>query len=141
MFPLSANPPVITATFRARRTRATVADTTVGTRLAFLGLVAYVISHAFTVPILPVGPWPIWPTLSDLAFLILMAGWFISPRPTREPRLLVNARLAFGAIVVGCAISYVIQSVILANLTVVQFAAATGFQTGAFELVRVIEFF
>jgi O-antigen ligase len=53
------------------------------TRWLFLALCFYLISQAYTIPILPVGPtWALWPCLSDLAIVLLIFTFLISFRHT-----------------------------------------------------------
>ena len=106
------------------------------TRWMFAGLCAYLLAQAFTIPLVAIGPWPIWPTLADLAFGFLLLAWLMSPGVPSTSRA---PQVVFG-LVAFCAISYLFFTVIGENLNAVEFGSNRGFQTGAFQLVRLIQF-
>lgn len=54
------------------------------TRWLFFSLCCYLASQSITIPILPIGPWALWPTLSDLAFVCLVFTFWKCRRFTVE---------------------------------------------------------
>jgi O-antigen ligase len=105
------------------------------TKWLFFALCCYLLSQSFTVPILPIGPWAIWPGLSDFAFL-LIAFTFIRCRQYTTPLSLPNKRIfsIFIIILLGCVQSYLCY---LASAA----PNANGPPFGAFQLYRLVEYF
>src|SRR4051794_26294041 len=50
------------------------------TRWMFLALCAYLVSQAYTIPVVLVGPWAVWPRLGDFALGLLVAAWLVERR-------------------------------------------------------------
>jgi O-antigen ligase len=120
----------------ARRAHARVE----ATRWPFVGMWAYLVAQAFTIPLVAIGPWPIWPTLADLAFGFLLLAWLMSPKSAERSATRSRAPLVVFGLLAFCAASYVLFTVVLENLDVLEFGSKRGFQTGAFQLVRLIQF-
>lgn len=111
------------------------------TRLMFLGLCAYVLSQAFTIPIVGIGPWPLWPTLSDLALIGLLGlALFTSRTACRLPPLHSTILRCLVFIWLFCAATYVCGTVLFRNLGSVELAENQGVVFGAFGLFRLAEF-
>jgi O-antigen ligase len=114
----------------------TVADS----RWLFVGLCLYVLSQSITVPLLALGPWALWPNLSDLAVGFMCVAYVFTPRrPNALPA--INSRVFRGLliIVVGCLISYVV-STLFVNLISVQFGAGERLVYGLHTMGRLFEF-
>lgn len=105
------------------------------TKWLFLALCCYLLSQSFTVPILPIGPWAIWPGLSDFAFLLIVFT-FIRCRQYTTPLSIPNKRIfsIFIIILLGCIQSYICY---LASAE----PNANGPPFGAFQLYRLVEYF
>jgi O-antigen ligase len=101
---------------------------------------AYLLAQAFTIPLVAIGPWPVWPTLADLAFGFLLLAWLMSPKSAERSTTRSRAPLVVFGLVAFCAFSYVLFTVVGENLNSPGFGAKSGFQTGAFQLVRLIQF-
>ncbi|MBA2470042.1 MAG: O-antigen ligase family protein [Chloroflexia bacterium] len=126
----------------ARREAAPL-DAVIETRWVFVLLCCYIASQAYTVPLVPVGPWPVWPGLPDIVFGALMVTWSFMKRPAAE---LSGARRTgvqvMFALTIVCVISYVISTILIANLDTISFGLhqqGPGF--GLFEVARMVQFF
>lgn len=42
------------------------------TKWLFIALCFYIISQSYTIPIIPIGPWAVWPCITDFATVILV---------------------------------------------------------------------
>lgn len=51
-----------------------------GTKWLFLSLCFYLLSQCYTIPILSIGPWALWPTFSDVAACLLVFTFLINLR-------------------------------------------------------------
>jgi hypothetical protein len=127
---------------RLRRTSLAVSDPVRDTRWIFVALCAYLASQAYTVPIVPIGPWPLWPGLPDLMLGVLVAVWAFSKRSSST---LTGARRiamqAMAGVVVVCGASYVLATMIFANLDSLSFGFnQQGPAFGLFEIVRLLQF-
>ncbi|MEY3867407.1 MAG: hypothetical protein RLZZ338_1298 [Cyanobacteriota bacterium] len=105
------------------------------TKWLFLALCCYLLSQSFTVPILPIGPWAIWPCFSDLAFFFMV---FTFIRCRRYTTLLSrpNQRIfsIFIIILLGSTLSYLCY---LASAD----ENASGLPFGAFQIYRLVQYF
>lgn len=122
---------------------ATPLDVVVETRWIFMLLCGYIASQAYTVPLVPIGPWPVWPGLPDLLFGALMVAWVFMKRPAAElggiRRTGVQVMLA---LTIACLASYLISTILIANLNTISFGLnqqGPGF--GLFEVARMVQFF
>lgn len=111
------------------------------TRWLFVGLWCYLLSQAFTVPILPIGPWPLWPNLSDVVFVVCCIVWFLQPKSSSGLNYR-NSKVFFGlvAVLVFTTISYILVTVIISNITALQLWSNKGIPTGAYYLLRLVQF-
>lgn len=117
-------------------------DAVAETRWVFVLLCCYLASQAYTVAILPVGPWAVWPGLPDVVFGALVAAWFFVPRPATElsgiRRTAVQAILG---LTIACILSYVTFTLLASNLETVSFGSGQqGPAFGLFEAVRLVQF-
>lgn len=105
------------------------------TKWLFFALCCYLLSQSVTVPILPIGPWAIWPGLSDFAFLFIVFNFIRCHRYT-TPLSIPNKRifLIFIAILLGCLQSYLSY---LASAD----ENANGAPFGAFQIYRLVQYF
>lgn len=107
----------------------------------FVLLCAYLASQAYTLPILPFGPWAMWPTLPDFVFGGLVLAWIVAPRQ-REP--LTGARrnilVAFAILTGIVLVSYLVWTVIVANLEAVVVGSNKGIGFGFYESVRMVQY-
>jgi O-antigen ligase len=105
------------------------------TRWLFFALCFYLISQAYTIPILAIGPsWALWPCLSDLAIALLIFTFLISFRQTSTlPKQAQSIFLILVLIIYGCLLSYSCY-LNLANVD------APGRVWGIYQLFRLIEF-
>jgi len=105
------------------------------TKWLFFALCCYLLSQSFTVPILPIGPWAIWPGFSDFAFLLILFT-FIEGRRYTTPLSIPNQKIfsIFIIIFLGCVQSYLFY---LASTD----KNANGAPFGAFQIYRLVEYF
>lgn len=120
----------------------TVIDPIPQSRGVFVALCGYLASQAYTLPLVPIGPWPLWPGLPDLMIGALVVAWLFMPRTAAVPGATrrTAVRVMLGLTIFGAA-SYVCFTLLLRNLNTVTFGAhqqGPGF--GLFEVVRLIEF-
>ncbi|MGI8486458.1 MAG: O-antigen ligase family protein [Thermomicrobiales bacterium] len=120
-----------------------IADGVRESRWIFVILCGYLASQAYTVPILPIGPWPVWPGLPDLMFGLLVIAWLPTMRSVTAlggiRRVAVGAMLG---VTITAVASYVIFTLLQSNLNTLSFGAnQQGPSFGSFEVVRLIEFF
>jgi len=105
------------------------------TKWLFFSLCCYLASQSITIPILPIGPWALWPTLSDLAFVCLICTFGKCRRFTIEISfsakkiILVLFIVFFGSIV-----SYISYQASADQ-------ESSGSIFGAFQLYRLSVFF
>jgi hypothetical protein len=71
---------------------------------------AFWASQVFLVPILPFGPWPIWPALSDLIILLMIPAVLVSPR-IGDKNIVWLQRLS-PWLLTGCLLSLVIATAV-----------------------------
>lgn len=110
------------------------------TRLVFFLLCCFLASQMYTLPVLVVGPWAMWPTLPDVVFVGLVGAWIITPR-SRNP-VTGNARkilVAFTLLTAVVCLSYVLFTLLAFNLDSVSFASNQGVGFGFFECVRMVQ--
>jgi O-antigen ligase len=110
-------------------------------RLPFAGLFAYLVSQAFTVPVLAIGPsWALWPTLSDFAGWFLVGATFLSSGrqafrgATRKQKILLSM---LTLIVGGCAVSYMVH---YASANGITSGRATYREVAEYQLYRLVQF-
>lgn len=105
------------------------------TKWLFFSLCCYLASQSITIPLLPIGPWALWPTLSDLAFVCLICTFWKCRRFTVEISfaakkiILVLFIVFFGSIV-----SYISYQASADQ-------ESSGSVFGAFQLYRLSVFF
>ncbi|MEG4166345.1 MULTISPECIES: O-antigen ligase family protein [unclassified Microcoleus] len=106
-----------------------------GTKWLFFAFCCYLLSQSFTVPILPIGPWALWPCFSDLAFFFIVFT-FIRCRQYTTPLSLPNKNIfsIFIIILLGSILSYLCY---LASAE----PNAVGPPFGAFQLYRFVQYF
>lgn len=106
-----------------------------GTKWLFFAFCCYLLSQSFTVPILPIGPWALWPCFSDFAFFFIVFT-FIRCRRYTTPLSLPNKRIfsIFIIIFLGSILSYLCY---LASAN----TNAVGPPFGAFQLYRLMQYF
>ncbi len=78
-----------------------------GSRLLFGLLLCYLFAQCITIPLVPAGPWAMWPTLSDLTVLGLGGAWLLQRRHL-QPMTQVQRRvfLLLGVMAIASMISY-----------------------------------
>ena len=125
----------------ARRPLA-ITDPVSQSRWVFVALCGYLASQAYTLPLVPIGPWPLWPGLPDLMIGTMLIAWLFMPREAAMPgpARRTAVRVMLGLTIFGAA-SYVCLTLLSRNLNTVSFGAqqqGPGF--GLFEVMRLIEF-
>jgi O-antigen ligase len=105
------------------------------TKWLFFALCSYLISQGFTVPVLPIGHWAIWPCFSDLALLLIVCAFlkcyrFTTPLSSPNQKIF----LVLTSILLGSCQSY---------LFYLGFAKgdAIGSNFGAFQIYRLVQYF
>lgn len=53
--------------------------------MLFFGLCSYLVSQAYSIPVIPMGPWAIWLTLSDFAAGLLLFAFLLRREPMVGP--------------------------------------------------------
>jgi hypothetical protein len=119
------------------------------TRWSFAALCAYLLSQAFTIPVLALGPsWAVWPTLSDAAVGLMLFAWLAVPRPLSRPSA-ANCTVLFSLVVLllGGLISYLILVLALqSGPTTIHgpyggpSGSASGITFGAFQVYHLAKF-
>ncbi|MFB2971791.1 O-antigen ligase family protein [Aerosakkonema sp. BLCC-F183] len=106
-----------------------------GTKWLFIALCCYLLSQCFTVPILPIGPWALWPCFSDLAFFSIIFT-FICCRRYTTPLSLPNQKIfsIFIVILLGSILSYI-------SYLATADENALGLPFGAFQIYRLAQYF
>jgi hypothetical protein len=106
------------------------------TRWSFVALCMFVLSQAYTIPIIPVGPWPLWPRLSDFAAILLLAATFLQRSYLWTPSL-ANRQILRGSLVFFwlALLSY------LGYLFAINGEATAGARSGAFQIYTLALFF
>lgn len=105
------------------------------TKWLFFALCCYLASQSITIPILPIGPWALWPTLSDLAFVGLICTFWKCRRFTVE--ISFSAKkiiLVLFIVFFGSIISYISYQASADQ-------ESSGSIFGAFQLYRLSVFF
>src|SRR3979409_35201 len=99
-------------------------------------LAVFVAAQMYTVPIATIGPsWAVWPTLPDIAFVLLLAaGLLCAGNRSSGPHVVVFERVLF-LCVAGCAISYLILVVFGVN----GLAGTIGIYLGGYQLARLAQ--
>jgi len=128
-------------TARSPRAVATL-DSVSETRWVFVLLCCYIASQAYTVPLLPVGPWPVWPGLPDVVFGALVTAWIVTKRPATElTGVQRTAVQVVFTLTLFCLASYLVSTILISNLETISFGLnqqGPGF--GLFEGFRMIQF-
>lgn len=114
-------------------------------RWPFLALCLYLLSQAFTIPILAIGPsWAVWPTIGDFAsgFLLIAALLSICRKPTasasgsRAQQLLLPMLLIMLG---GCALSFAAHALSMPEVQGIAGKNSTR-AIGAYNLYRLLQF-
>lgn len=107
----------------------------------FVLLCAYLASQVYTLPVLPFGPWAMWPTLPDVVFVGLVLAWIVSPS-LQEP--LTGARrnilVAFTILTGIVCTSYVVSTLLIFNLNAEVFGSNKGVGFGFYECARMVQY-
>jgi hypothetical protein len=107
-----------------------------GTRWPFVALCCFLASQAYTIPILPIGPWALWPRLSDFAAALLIATTLLSRRHLVPPSPDHRRVLRRGAVLYWfCALSYAVY------LFTTGGEQTAGVLNGGFQLYALAWFF
>lgn len=110
------------------------------TRLVFISLCCFLMAQVYTLPIVVFGPWALWPTLPDIAFLGLVAAWIISPSSTEPiPDYARKILIAFATLTFVVCLSYVIFTLLGFNLDSLAFASNKGVGFGFYESLRMVQ--
>jgi hypothetical protein len=120
--------------------RGAAANVTANSRWMFCALCFYVLAQAITVPIIAIGPWPLWPNLADIAVGILVLTFMLAKRnddPLPKPHGTIFRALVI--VLIAWLVSFVV-STLLVNLTAVQFGAGKRLVYGIHSLGRLTEF-
>jgi hypothetical protein len=111
---------------------------------AFYSLCFYVLAQGYLIPLLRMGPsWGIWPSLPDVAVLVMVLAWLNTPRrllhvpPTGQPILRTLVKLLLGA-----AVSYLVVTRLFVELGLRQpgLLAEKGVQHGLFQVYKLAQF-
>ncbi len=109
-------------------------------RWVFGLLCVYIASQGYTVPLVPVGPWPLWPGLPDLALGALIVAWVMIPPPPAVTGVRRTSLRIMGGITVVAIVSYVLWTLLFANFESLSFGFnQQGPQFGLFEVVRLLQ--
>jgi hypothetical protein len=107
----------------------------------FVAFCAYLASQAIMVPFVPLGPWPLWPRLSDIAFFLLVIAWlFTSGRKSIAVGSARRLVIALYVMVGLLATDYAIFTVLAPNLWSVELWTNDGLRFGFFSLFRMAQF-
>ncbi|MGB3305746.1 MAG: O-antigen ligase family protein [Thermomicrobiales bacterium] len=117
-------------------------DAARGSRWVFVALCGYIASQAYTLPILPIGPWPVWPGLPDVMFGALVLAWLFMDRSASDLRGVRRTMVQVMALLTIAGIaSYVTFTLLLSNLNTRSFGIGQqGPAFGLFEVVRMVQF-
>ncbi len=111
------------------------------TRALFLALAIYLLSQVFTIPVVPIGPWALWPTLSDGAFLLIGLIWMLNPRVwLTAPSIHWSMMLRLLQIVLLGVCSYTALVVLAKNIYARQLWDGSSMALGGFGLARLLQF-
>jgi hypothetical protein len=104
------------------------------TKGLFFALCFYLLSQSFTIPLLPIGTWAIWPNLSDFAVGLLVLMFLLNFRCV-SPASHANKRIFLILVLVlyGSILSYT------SYLAWVD-KDASGIKFGIFQIYRLVEF-
>jgi hypothetical protein len=104
------------------------------TQWPFFALCCYLLSQAYTIPILPIGPWAVWPCLSDLAAGLFVLTFLLNFR--QAPLASSANRRIFLLLVL------VLWSSILSYTWYLTWVdpAAKGVNFGIFQIYRLVQF-
>jgi len=103
--------------------------------LQFFSVFVYLLSHGFTIPVLPIGPsWAVWFRLDDFATLFLFLVYLSTRRNTRPMEK--TERLVLSLIVVGIVFSF--PSILVGKLMRPEIIKGPHF--GIFQTYRVIQY-
>lgn len=111
------------------------------TRWLFFALCFYLISQAFTIPILPVGPsWALWLNFSDLAsvlLILLSLPNFKQTSTISEANYKIFKTLIF--VILGCILSYILYFNWIYNISATA-QNSPGIDFGIFQIYRLFQF-
>ena len=52
-----------------------------GSLCIFVSFCAYLLAQSFVIPVIAIGPsWALWPTFPDIAGLLMLLAWLITPK-------------------------------------------------------------
>lgn len=107
---------------------------TARSRPLFVCLACYLFSQWLTIPVIGVGPWALWPTLSDLSILAMVASWGWSRR-SLLPLGPVQRRLALllGGVALGSMVSYNLYLASLVDHDLI------GINLGKYQIYRMVQ--
>lgn len=106
------------------------------TKWLFAALCFYILSQAYTIPVLTVGPWALWPRFADVGVAALL-GAFVWEQRHATPMSQANKEI-FGALVAFLALGFVSYVGYLAFLTD---SSAKGVVFGAFQIYTLVKFY
>ncbi len=111
------------------------------TRLLFIMLCVFILSQAFTIPLLPIGPaWAVWPTLSDIAIIGLMiASIRLTNYNKTFHRYCDSVSMPLLAMLTLFVASYLALSLIGINSLDIPYGQRKGPAVGLFEIYRLIQ--
>jgi O-Antigen ligase len=105
------------------------------TKWFFSSLCFYLVSQSITIPILPIGPWALWPTLSDVAFVCLIFTFWKCRGFTVELSLPTKRIFMILSIIfLGSVLSYISYQASADE-------GSSGSIFGGFQLYRLLVFF
>ncbi|MGR3278823.1 O-antigen ligase family protein [Acaryochloris marina NIES-2412] len=111
------------------------------TKYIFWALCFYLLSQAYTIPILAVGPsWALWPNISDLTCGLLIFSLIANIKhasPASEANRKIFKTLIFT--ILACILSYILYLDWIYNVSA-SFENAKGITFGLFQIYRLIQF-
>jgi len=125
---------------RSRSGPQTAVQDTIHTRFAFFALCLYLLSQAYEIPILAVGPsWSVWPVLSDIAVGFMAISWIMSHRFLRI-RTIADSSIYQALVIVFVSLcTAFILADLRSTLTSIK-GIDRGASFGIFQIYRMIQF-
>ncbi|MDF5726064.1 MAG: O-antigen ligase family protein [Rhizonema sp. PD37] len=108
------------------------------TQWQFVAVCFYLLSQSFTIPILAIGSWATWPTLSDFATVMLVLTFLFSNRYKKLSVVSTANKKIFVMLIfvlICCITAYLIYFSNLADPNV------NGILLGIYQIYRLVEFF
>ncbi len=105
------------------------------TQLTFGALCFFLISQSFTIPILPIGPWAVWPCLTDFAIAYLVITFIQENNGLRTASIANRSILqVLATIILGAIASYIFY------ISTFHSNEIKGVNFGIFQIYRLLQF-